>query len=72
MAPRSNFMSGHEKDERPGRHAPEAGGRRGPDPRLLGLLAIVFVIALAVLLAYFMNSLNHADQCLASGGRSCG
>jgi hypothetical protein len=47
-------------------------GRGGVDPRLLGLIGVVIVIGLAVLLAYLMNSLNHADACLATGGVGCG
>ena len=56
-------MSGDGSD-----HDPE----HGRDRRLFGLLAIALVIGLAVLLAYAMNTLNHADRCLLARGVDCG
>jgi hypothetical protein len=56
----------------PDRHGPPTPtGPRGPDPRLLGLVAIVVVVVLAVVLAHVVSSVDHADLCLASGGRGC-
>jgi hypothetical protein len=49
--------------------------RRSIDPRVFDLAAVVFSIALAFLMAYMFESLDHADRvlfCVFEGGANCG
>jgi hypothetical protein len=46
----------------------------GVDSRIIDLAAMAFTIALAFLLAYLFNSLNHADRilyCIMAGATNC-
>ena len=52
--------------------ADDVGG--GLDPRVVDLMAMAFTIALAFLMAYLFNSLNHADRilyCIVAGATNC-
>ena len=52
---------------------PKADDAHG-DSRVVDLLAIVFVICVALALVYLFRSLDHADKalfCLTAGGHAC-